>query len=141
MLVKTLKGIENLIFWDFLIFYQIFLSLQVKQGVIIKNKNRIFEFPHEFPNDSRLTILENFRKISKLHEIEALCPEFLLKGKCCQYWWKITKHKILNFSRGAIYYMKSKVYLKCFVHNCLMIVDHCDEKLKNTFVDNDFLNF
>ena len=32
-------------------FYQIFLSTQVKQSVIISNKHGIYELPHKLPND------------------------------------------------------------------------------------------
>ena len=38
-------------------FYQIFLSPQVKQIVIISNKHGIYELPHELPNDLRLSPL------------------------------------------------------------------------------------
>ena len=38
-------------------FYQIFLSPQVKQWVIITYKHDIYEFPHELPNDLRFRIL------------------------------------------------------------------------------------
>ena len=36
-----------IIFSDFLMFYQIFLSPQVKLIVIISNKHGIYELPHE----------------------------------------------------------------------------------------------
>ena len=49
-----------IIFWDFLMFYQIFLSPQVKgKWAIIAYKHGIYEFIHELPNDLRLRILEN----------------------------------------------------------------------------------
>ena len=38
-----------IIFWDFLMFNQIFLSPQVKWSVIISNKHGIYELPHELP--------------------------------------------------------------------------------------------
>ena len=40
-------------------FYQIFLSPQVKRIVIISNKHGIYELPHELPNDLRLMKLGN----------------------------------------------------------------------------------
>ena len=56
-------------------FYQIFLSPQVKQIVIISNKHGICELPHELPNDLRffkdLRKLGNIKKISNLHGIIA----------------------------------------------------------------------
>ena len=57
------------IFWTFLIFYEFFLSPQVKRGVIITNKNAIYQLP----NDATL-VLEKFRNCRKtltLHEIIA----------------------------------------------------------------------
>ena len=39
-------------------FYQIFLSQQVKRWAIVTYKHGIYEFPHELPNDIRLRILE-----------------------------------------------------------------------------------
>ena len=43
-----------IIFWDFLMFYQTFLSPQVKRIVIISNKHGIYELPNELPNDLRM---------------------------------------------------------------------------------------
>ena len=56
-----------IIFCDFLMFYQIFLSPQVKRIVIISNKHGIYELPHELPNDLRLRMLGKFRIMSKLY--------------------------------------------------------------------------
>ena len=47
-------------------FYQIFLSPQVKGNVIISNKHSTYELSRELPNDLRL---RKGRKISKLHRI------------------------------------------------------------------------
>ena len=54
--------IMEIILGDFLMFYQIFLSRQVKQSPIISNNQGVNELPHEFPNDLRLTILGNKEK-------------------------------------------------------------------------------
>ena len=43
----------------FMMFYQIFLSPQVKQCAIITYKHGVYELPHESPNDLRLGMLEN----------------------------------------------------------------------------------
>ena len=40
-------------------FYQVFLSPQIKQWAIIAYKYGIYEFPHELPNDLRLKISGN----------------------------------------------------------------------------------
>ena len=44
-------------------FYQIFLSPQVKRYAIITYKHGIYELPHELPKNLRL------RKVLKLHRI------------------------------------------------------------------------
>ena len=51
-----------IIIWQFLMFYQILLSLQVKQSKITSNKYGIWDLPHELPNDFRLRkYLENLK--------------------------------------------------------------------------------
>ena len=52
-------AISFVIFWEFLMFYQIFLSPQVKWWVIITYKLGIYELSHELLNDERLRILGN----------------------------------------------------------------------------------
>ena len=72
------------IFWNFLMFYQIFFSPQVKRFAIISYKHGgIYKLPHEFPNNLRK--LRNIRKVSKLHRMIAQCPVPLPKSKFCQY--------------------------------------------------------
>ena len=51
--------ISFIIFWDFSMFYQIFLSPQVERCAIITYKHGIYELPHEFSNNLRLKILGN----------------------------------------------------------------------------------
>ena len=43
-------------------FYQIFLSPQVKRSAIISNTQGVYELPHKLPNDLRLRILVNKEK-------------------------------------------------------------------------------
>ena len=45
----------DIIFWDFLILYKILFSPQLKQSVIITNKQGV----HDLPNNLRLRILGN----------------------------------------------------------------------------------
>ena len=52
-------------------FDQIFLTPQVKGCAIITYKQGIYELPHELPNELRLRILGNIRKLSKLHRMIA----------------------------------------------------------------------
>ena len=58
-------------FWDFLTFYQIFASPQVKQSVITSKTHGISELPHQLPNDLRLGLLGNIRKIFETYGIIA----------------------------------------------------------------------
>ena len=55
-------------------FYQIFLSPQVKRWAIINYKHDIYELPHKLPNYLRLRKLGNIRKVSKLQRMIAQCP-------------------------------------------------------------------
>ena len=50
-------------------FYQIFLSSQVKRSAIITYQHGIYELPHELPNNVRLRKLGNIKKVSKLHRM------------------------------------------------------------------------
>ena len=56
---KIFQTILAITFWDFLMFYQFFLSRQVKRIMIISNKHGIYELPHELTNDFRLRVLGN----------------------------------------------------------------------------------
>ena len=49
-----------IIFSDFLLFYQIFLSPQVKRSAIISNKHGRYELPYELWNDREKS--QNFIK-------------------------------------------------------------------------------
>ena len=48
-----------IIFQDFLMVQQIFLSPQVKPSIIISNKHGIYDLLHKLPNVIRLRILRN----------------------------------------------------------------------------------
>ena len=54
-----------MIFWDFLMFYQFFLSPQVKRSVIISNKHGVHELPHELPDNLKLRISGNKENLGK----------------------------------------------------------------------------
>ena len=54
-----------IIFCDFLMFYQIFLSPQVKRSAIISNIHGIYELPHELPNELTLRILRHWKRSGK----------------------------------------------------------------------------
>ena len=48
-----------IIFWNFAMFYERSESPQVKENLISSITNLIYELPHEFSNDLKLTILGN----------------------------------------------------------------------------------
>ena len=57
ILFSILNGYSPIIifiFWDFLMFYQIFFSPQVKRWAIITYKHDVYELPDELPNNLRL---------------------------------------------------------------------------------------
>ena len=56
---KVLQTMMDIIFGEFLILYQFFVSQQVKRNVIISNKFGIYELPQELLNDLKLRILGN----------------------------------------------------------------------------------
>ena len=62
----------EIILWDFLMFYQIFLSPQVKRSSIISNKQGVYELSHELPNDLRLRILGKKEKSGKSQNLVQL---------------------------------------------------------------------
>ena len=55
-------------------FYQIFLSPEVKRWAIITYKHGIYELSHELPNNLRLGKLGDIRKVPKLHRMIAQSP-------------------------------------------------------------------
>ena len=72
-----------IIFWDFLMFYQIFLSPQVKRCEIIIHTHGIYELPHELWNDLKLRKLGYIKKVSKPDRMIAQCPVPLPRWKFC----------------------------------------------------------
>ena len=84
-----------MIFWDFLMFYQIFLSQPVKRCAISTYKHGIYELPHEL-----------------------LVPRLPPKTKI---FLKLAKNSWLNFSRSTPFHMKTRVSLRYFVNDCRFI--------------------
>ena len=60
-----------IIFWDILMFKKIFVAPQVKGGVIVSNKDGIYELPHNVLRNLKQDFrkLGNIRKISKFYRI------------------------------------------------------------------------
>ena len=72
----------DIMFWEFLLLYQITFSPQLKQSVITSNEHRTNKLPHELPNNLRLRKnlrkLGKIRKISNFHRIITESPLLLL---------------------------------------------------------------
>ena len=130
-------------------FYQIFLSPQVKRWTIITYKDGIYESPHKLANKLRLRIfsptafsplggprcphkkkkktqdlrkLGSVRELSKPHRMIAQCPvppSPSPKPKLCQYQQKTLQKQKLNSSYCALFHMKTRVSLKNYVRYCL----------------------
>ena len=60
--MKFKPTIMEIILWNFLMFYQIFLSPQVKRNASISNKQGLSELPDELSNDLRFRTLGNKEK-------------------------------------------------------------------------------
>ena len=91
------------IFCDFLMFYQIFLSPQVKRLVIISNKHCKYEYPRQLQNDLRL------RKILGNQEI--------LKGS--QIFIELLSSYCIYFSHSALFHSNTKACFIYFDQDCL----------------------
>ena len=105
-----------IIFWYFLIFYKIILSLQVKQGVIISNENGIYQLPYEFPNDLKLKMSGNQEILGKSQNCLKLQPSAQSFSQN-ENFVSSFEHWTLNFFHGELFYMESKVCLKYVVHD------------------------
>ena len=92
--LKTRPTIVFIIFLDFLVFYQIFLSSQVERCAINTYRHGLYEFPHGLPNDLRM----------------------ILQITIPQYAVPLPK---LNLSISALAQAKPRVSLKGFVTDCL----------------------
>ena len=66
--IHNIATINCIIFWDFFMFYQTFLSPQVKRCAIITYKHGVYELPHELPNDLRLRNYQELSEIRKYQE-------------------------------------------------------------------------
>ena len=116
-------------------FYQIFLSPQVKRCAIITYKYGIYELPHELPNDKKtqdLKKLENIRKLSKRHRMIPQRPVPPPKWKFCQYQKKTLEKQKLNFS--VVHYLTWKLELACEPLQCPALYQKSVIKNSNTSV-------
>ena len=58
-LLTLISTTSFIIFWNFSMFYQTFLSPQLKRCAIITYKHGMYELPHQLLNDLKLRILGN----------------------------------------------------------------------------------
>ena len=63
--ITQVLAIIFIILWDFLMFYQIFLSVQVKRWASFTYKHGIYKLPHELLNKVRLWIFGDYEKSEK----------------------------------------------------------------------------
>ena len=126
----------EIILWDFLMFYQIFLSLQVKRSTIIINKQGVYELP----NNLTLRILGNKEKSGK-------------SGNVLEWWTRAQNEKFFNTSQkllknrywtlpAALFHTKTRVCLKYPLSDCRF----CNNYARNGFptkfyIRNDIWNF
>ena len=61
--------------------------------------------------------LGNIRKVTKLRSITAWCLVFLKKGKSCSYYQKSIEKVKFNFSRSALFHVKTRVGLNYFAND------------------------
>ena len=99
-IIWTWATISFKIFWDFLMFYQIFLSPQVKRWAIITYKHGIYELPHELPNDVRLGTWGNKEISGKCQRImdDSLVPSPSAKMKVLLILAKNSRKAEIKFS-------------------------------------------
>ena len=103
------------------VFHKMFLSLQVKRSVIFTNKHGIYQSPQELANDSILSILANqeISKNIKTSQNYSLMPSFSPNSNFFQYQRKTPEKQKLYFPRKALFYIKARILLKYFVHDCI----------------------
>ena len=88
-----------IIFWEFLMFYQFFLSAQVKRSMIISNKPgyQITELPMELYSSAQSSSQnENVANTSK----------------------RLLENRNWTFPVSALFQMKTRIFLKYFVRSC-----------------------
>ena len=100
-------------FWEFLMFGQTFYSPQVKRNVIISNKHGINDLPYELPNDWIFSIfwILNIKRISKWPSAQSSSENENFLNTMKKNSWKT--------SRSTLFHMKTRLYLKYFVHHCI----------------------
>ena len=94
-------------------FYQNFISPQVKRIVIISNKNGI----NELPNDIRLRILGNQERLIRsqiLLELQPSARSFSQNENFVQYKQKTVQKLKLNFYRSVLFHTNTNVCLIYF---------------------------
>ena len=102
MLKKVFQTILVIIFTDFFMFQQFFLSPQAKRMVIISTKQVIYELPHKFLDDLKLRIFGN-KKTLKISQISTQLEPSAQSS---------SKREILSILAGNC----SKIQIELFPH-------------------------
>ena len=108
-------------FWQFLIFYQNFLSLQMKRSAIINNKHGTYELTHKLPNDLKAhsQVWDNFWQLKALWKwwkmlfISTLKAYLILKIFKFLYWDFGHIDKRLDHANHRIYDIKAWLTNSC----------------------------
>ena len=101
-------------------FDQIFLSPHVKRTWLLAANMVYTSYLTNFRTTQAVDLrkLGNIKKILKLRKIIGYCSVILPKYIFFQYWQKTPEKQKLNFSRSALFHMKTRNCLKHFVHDC-----------------------
>ena len=97
-------------------FYQIFLSPQVKRKMVISIKHGIYQLPHKLPNDFRLRKLGNIRKISKFDRIYSLITSLPSVPKGVPATPFEGTHSFKIFVSRPLFFVPPHPLLRYFIH-------------------------
>ena len=129
------------IFWDLLLFYQIFLSPKVKQCPIIFYKHGTCELPNELLNDLRFRILgkqELWWQILNFIELQPSAQSFYQNESFVNTRRNLLKKKKLTFSRCVLFHMKTRVSLKSIFESLsvenFFLIQTCQRPLQTSFL-------
>ena len=124
-----------------MIFCQVFVSSQVEQSTVISNKHGIYDLPHELSNYDLKKSKKNQESL-KTSLNDSLVPSFPPRIKILLILAKTIEKPKLNFSRWALFHMKTRVSLKYFVNYCLWKLEtFCFLLILDPFKPNFFDNF
>ena len=110
-----------IIFWDFLVFYQIFLNHKWSESWLLV-RNMVYTSCLTSCRRTKtydLRKLGSIKKIWNLDRIITWCPVFLPKWTFCQYKWKTVQKLKSNVSCSALFHTNTNISLIYFGQDCL----------------------